>query len=381
MPDWSFQAWRLNGDGTEDFLADLPLQGPELTTVLSGPHGLTASISPAVASLVDEDTGQPVLQRWSTAIYAQEGGTVRHGCILTDMTRDPGSSTLNLTGAGFTAAIKGQPFEGSTFFVEKEPLDIVRYIWDHWQGRPGGNLGMILDRKSKTGKQIGVELAQVEFDTQNGPVSFESGPYKLNEFETDDLGGKVDDLATSQGFDYYETHRWKADGSGVEHHLDFGVPQFGKRRDDISFMAGENVLTLPSDTFASDGYASAVLVRGAGEGRTMKRKFIPRAGETRLRRIKIIEDKSLTTDSQVIARGRAALPLLTGRPTISELMVRNTDRAPIGSWQDGDEVEYIGDLNGWGYGSYMVRILSTTYAPYDLSVARLAVEPADTIAA
>lgn len=380
MADWRYMAYRLNGDATEDYLADIPLQSPSITNVLSGPNGLTGSISPAVAMLLD-DNGEPILQRWSTAIYAAEGNTIRSGCIVTDITRSPGSATLGLTGAGFTAAIKGQPYQGSVSFTEREPLDIARHIWDHWQSQPKGNLGLILDRATKTGKKIGTVLKQVEFDTQNGPVSFESGPYKLNEWETDDLGGAFDGLAKDQEFDYREWHQWKADGSGVEHHLDFGAPRIGKRRDDITFVAGENVISLPDDSMSSEAYASILLVRGAGEGRTMKRQFVPRAGETRLRRIKVVEDKSLKSDAAVQARGRADLPLYLGKPTISEIIVRDHQRAPIGSWSEGDEVEYFGDLGGWGTGLYTVRILSTTYSPNDLSVARLAVEPADTIAA
>ena len=238
---------------------------------------------------------------------------------------------------------------------------------------------MVLDRTTKTGKKIGQELAQVEFDTQAGPVSFESGPYKLNEWETDDLGGKFDALATDQGFDYYESHSKRADGS-VQHNLDFYVPRRGTRRNDLRFVTGENVLEPPDDEFAEDTYARGVLVLGAGEGRTMKRRFVWRDGETRLRRIATLSDKTIKSDTDAYSRGRALLPQYAGAPQISELNVVDHDNARIGSWVEGDEILYE-QYGDWGSAATWVRVLSTTYSPDNLSVARLAVVPADTIAA
>lgn len=377
MSEWRYVARRLNGDGTSTLIdPDLPLRGPSLTRVLSGPDGLSAAIDPAYTRLVGDD-GRPVLQRYSTAIFAEQGGAIRHGTILTDITRT--RAGLSLTGIGFTGYLKGLPYQGDVFFVQTDPLDIVRHIWAYAQGRPGGNLGMVLDQR-KVGRLIGTELKQVEFDTQAGPVSFEAGPYKLNWWETDDLGGNVDTLATEQGFDYQERHGWNADETDVEHHLDFGVPRIGTRRADLRFVVGENVIVDPSQAFSGESYASEVIVRGAGEGRTMIRGFASRTGETRLARPQVVEDSSIKSVTAANARAKAELSMRQGLPEISEVQVLDHTHAPIGSWAEGDEILVNIDTE-WGTTSDWFRVLSTTITPEDLSVAKLAVARADTITA
>lgn len=373
---WRYLAYRLNGNGTKTLLdPDLPLSSVSLTKVLSGPAGLKADITPAVARLLDAN-GQPILRPWSTAIFAEEDGQIHHGAIMTGFTRE--NETLGLRGSGFTAAIKGQPYEGATFFVQKDPCDIARHIWAHWQSQPGGNLGLQVDATAKIGKLIGTELKQVEFDTQAGPVSFEAGPYKLNDRETNDLGGKFDALASDYGFDYAESHAWNADRSDIVHTLDFGVPRIGRRRADLRLVVGENVIIPPSEDFADDSYYSSVLVRGAGDGPTMKRAFVPRAGETRLRRILIATDNTLKTDAAVRARGNAILPLVTGEIDITSIAVMDSPQMRLGSWVEGDEVLLQTDTE-WGDSNLWVRVLSTTINPESPNVAVCSVERADKI--
>lgn len=376
MAEWRYIASRLHGDGTEEILdPDLPLLEPQFTKVLSGPDGMTARVAPAVARLLGDD-GNPLLEEWSTAIYAEESGVIRAGTILTNT--EKAGAELSLTGVGFTAAIKNQPYSGSIYFVEAEVLDIVRHIWTHWQGLDRGNLGLVVDAATKTGTKIGTTLEQVEFDTQSGPVSFEAGPFKLNEWSTDDLGGEIDKLATEYGFDYRESHSWDTAGVSFTHRLDFGVPRIGTRRHDLRFVVGENVLVQPNETTPADSYASGVLIRGAGEGATMKRAFIPRAGESRLRRVAVFDDKQLKSASAARARGKALLPLLTGRADIAELQVAEHDHAPIGSWVEGDEIEVFTDTD-WGDNAMWLRILSTTYTPNSPNAVTVAVTRADKI--
>jgi hypothetical protein len=372
--DWRYLAYRLNGDGTETQLdPDLPLSGVSLTRAVSGAGGFQAKIDPAVARLLGPD-GQPILQPWSTAIYSEESGQIRHGCILTN--RAKGDSSLELSGAGFTAAIKGQPYTGSKFFVKTDPIDIARHIWDHWQSFRGGNLGMRLDRSTKAGTLIGTTLTQAQFDSRNGPMTFEAGPYKLNEWETSDLGGRVDSLATDYNFDYQEDHFWV--GEVVGHSLGFGAPRIGTRRADLRFVVGENIFMPPTIDDDETAYASEVLVLGAGNGATMKRALVPRAAETRLRRVRIATDNTLKTDAAPRARGQSLLPLLTGRGDVTDLVIADNDNAPLGSWNEGDEIELHTD-SAWGDDSIWFRIESTTISPEAPNVATVSVVRADKI--
>lgn len=376
MADWRYLALRLNGDGTTTLIdPDLPLLRPSLTKVLSGPAGFSARISPAVARLVGSD-GHPIIEEWSTAIVSEESGEIQHVAIITQMEKV--GADLGLSGVGFTGYAKGMPYLGSEYFVQKDPIDIARHIWDHIQAQPNGNIGLIQDRTTMAGVLIGTELEQVEFDTVNGPVSFEAGPYKLNEWQTDDLGGNIDKLAEEYNFDYLESHAWSANGQGLVSRIDYGAPRIGHRRHDLRFVVGENVTVIPNETTDSEAYASAVLFRGAGEGATMKRAYVPRSGEGRLRRVAVVSDDSVKSDAQAAARGRRHLDLLTGRPDVSEIAVVDMpSHAGFGTWREGDEIELFTDSE-WGSTAMWLRILSTTIEP-EAGMARLAVVRADKI--
>jgi hypothetical protein len=377
MAEWQYHARRLNGDGTSTMLdPDLPLQGVSLTRVLSGPDGHTSRIAPAVGRLIAAD-GQPLIKRWSTAIFAEEDGKIRHGCIVTDIGR--AGSELSLTGVGFSGYAKGKVYQGDKFFVQTDPLDIVRHIWSYLQGRKNGNLGLQLNN-TKQGTLIGTVLRQAQFDSVNGPASFEAGPYKLNFWETDDLGGRIDDLATTYPFDYVERHAWNDAGTDVDHFLDFGAPRIGRRREDLRFVVGENVLVQPSESITSTAYANEVIVRGAGEGRTMILGHATR-DDGLLATPVVIEDKNLKSVSAANKRAQAELAMRTGKPEITEIVVKEMRGFPtLGSWTEGDDIELV--IEGeWGSSTDWYRILSTTITPEDLSAAKLAVVRADMIPA
>jgi hypothetical protein len=376
MADWRYIARRMNGDGTSTMLdPDLPLSGVNLTTVLSGPAAHQSHIAPAVARLVGPD-GEPIIQRGSTAIFAEQDGSIEHGCIVTNVSRS--GPDLAITGTGFSGYAAGKNYDGDKFFIQTDPLDIVRHAWAHIQGRRNMNIGLVLGG-AKVGVLIGTKLDQVEFDTQAGPVSFEAGPFKLNWWQTDDLGGVIDDLATTYGFDYKESHAWAAGGvDEITHRLDFGVPRIGVRRADQRFVVGENVTAQPTESFDADSYATDVYVRGAGEGRTMIRGYAARTNDPRLARPVTIEDKNIKSVKEANARAAAELAQRSGYPTVSEIVVRDSSEAPIGALSNGDEIELHID-GEWGARSDWYRILSTTFTPEDLSVAKYAVVRADTL--
>jgi hypothetical protein len=375
--EWRYSARRLNGDGTSTLLdPDLPLQGVNLTKVLSGPDGHQSRIAPAVARLITDD-GRPLIQRWSTAIFAERDDQIQHGCIVSNVTR--AGSELGISGVGFSGYAQGKIYQGDKFFIQTDPLDIVRHIWAYLQGRKNGNIGLVLDN-TKQGTLIGTKLLQAQFDSINGPASFEAGPYKLNFWETDNLGGKIDDLATAYPFDYKESHAWNADGSDIVHRLHFGVPRFGRRRDDLRFVVGENVLEPSSESMTPEGYASEVIVRGAGEGRLMILGHATR-DDGLLATPVVIEDKNIKSVKDANRRAAAELAMRSGKPEITEITVMERPGFPtLGSWTEGDDIELV-NYTEWGETVDWYRVLSTTIAPENLSVAKLAVLRADMIPA
>lgn len=362
---WRYFALRINGDGTQTPLSwDVPLTGTTFTDVLSGPNTLSASLEPEIKRMKGDD-GRPIFRPWSTAIFAELDGTIHGGGILLPSSFN--GPTWNIECTGFTSVLAEQPYTDSWFGVEIDPLDVVRQAWDHWQSKPGGNLPMQV-ANTKTGLKIGVKLKQGEFDTENGPLAYESGPVKLTWYETEDIGGFIDQLATDTPFDYHEYHQWE--GEVVGHHLEFGYPKLGKRRPDLTFILGENVDPLPEVSEDEDQWATEVLALGAGEGAAMKHALAGRKNTGGLRRVALVSDKRANDQKKVSRLAQRHLSRYHGLDEVSEITVRQHPYAELGSWSVGDEIRVQGEA-GWKTIDQWQRVLSYTMSPDDSDTAVL----------
>lgn len=374
---WRYIATRLNGDGTETVLdIDLPLENVQIEDVLSGDAAIQGSIEPAYSRLIAAD-GQPLLREWSTAIYAESDGDIRAGGILTTSGFDGPSWDLEAT--GFTGYGRDMPYTGAGYKgIHVDPIDVVRTIWTHIQAQPGGNIGLVLDDTDTGGKvDIGTELKQVEFDTQSGPVSFESGPYKLNWYTNHDLQGDVDDLANETPFDYHERHFWKADGT-IGHALDIGYPKIGSRREDLRFVFGVNIFESPKVERDGSLYASGTMVLGAGEGASMLKSIREPATRpgNRLRRIAVVVDDSIKSVKKANARADAENQWRARLDDMDSVIVRDHPNARLGAVKVGDEIRIEGqgdwlDIDMW------VRVLSVAWQPENGKVAEYTIARTD----
>lgn len=375
MSGWRYIAQRLTGDGAGQFLDfDVPLQGVSLTRVLSGPDALSATIPVEVARLMGDD-GRPLFEEWGTAIYAEADGQIRSGGILVRSAFDGPKWSLEC--AGFRGYLTDLPYTSSQHFVEADPLDIVRHIWQHVQAQPGGNLGVVVDGTTSP-VRIGEELEQVEFDTTNGPVSFEAGPKKLAYWLTDDLGKEVDDLAKTTPFDYDDEHIWLPDGT-IQHRFRLYYPSKGRRREDLRFVSGENITAQPSIERDGDEYCNEVLMLGAGEGRDMVRASHSRP-DGRLRRVAVHSDKAVRSTAAAARVAAAELAARSGLDDVRTVEVRNHPHAPIGSFDVGDEILVEGET-GWQDFSLWCRVLSYTINPDESDTMSLTIARTDTVTA
>lgn len=352
---WRYLAERRNGDGTATLLhPDIPLSGAQIGRVLSGPGSLSGTIKPEIAALIGED-GLPIFSKGSTAIWAECDGEIRGGGLLTSSTVSGPDWSIDCTGfAGYPA---GQPYTGADYWVQVDPMDAARMIWGHLQQRPNGNLGVVLD-ETHSPMRIGTTLEQVEFDTQQGPVSFESGPYKLAWYLTSDLGSEFDDLAKLTPFDFREQPTWA--GHSVHLRLEMGYPKLGTRREDLRFVVGENVMVVPSVGSNTD-FANEILCLGAGEGAAKIRGSAIRQ-DGRLRQVRVITDTSLTSVAKCNAAAAAELRRAEDVPIITEAVILNHPHAPMGSYDVGDEILLRSDA-GWESVAVWLRIVSTTISP------------------
>src|SRR5699024_4655274 len=255
MSDWRYIAQRLPSGEWLDW--DLPLAGVEILHELSGPGGLNGTVPVEVARLTGPD-GLPVLLPWGCAIWAEASGEIRGGGILVRSEYAGAEWSLECVGIG--GYPQGQAWLGKEYKgVQVDPLDIVRKIWDHLQGEPGGDLGVVLDDTTSP-----VTVGEPADPDDEGS---EPDPFRLTPWDTADVGSVIDDLAASTPFDYVTHTTCAGDSEQLHHRLELAYPRRGSRRDDLRFVVGENVAVDPTQTMDGDDYASVVLGIGSGEGR------------------------------------------------------------------------------------------------------------------
>lgn len=376
MADWRYIATRLHGNGTETVIHnEVPLGKVSITDTLSGPQALKGTLTPEMLHLLGSD-GEPIFDPWATGIYAEKDGLIRAGGIVSELFSK--GSSLDVNCIGFSGYLKDMPWVAADYNgVNVDPLDVLRLIWAHVQSQTGSNLGVSVDALSSA-YRIGKPLRNVAFTTGAGEdVAFDAGPFMMNEYSTHDLLAKVNDLIKGSPFDYREVHYWI--GENIGHRIELAVPAIGRRRTDLRFVTGENVYVDPDTFFDGEAYASSVMVLGSGEGAKMVRDWAHRSGETRLRRVRVIDVKDADTKAKARTAAAAELAGSHGRPEIDEIKVLDHPHAPLGSYGIGDEI-FVQSPEGWqGDLGLWARITSITTTPDDENVATLSLLRSDRI--
>jgi hypothetical protein len=372
---WRYFAQRLGGPRAGEIIdPDLPLKDVTITDVLSGDNELEATIDPVYKRLMAED-GRPLMDEWGTGIFAEHQGNVIGGGIFLDSDFDGPSWSLSC--AGYTSYLADLPYTAEKHFEETDVAEIFRHIWAHVQAQPDGNLDFEID-DLVTGILIGDKLRQVEFDTENGPLTFEAGPYKLAPHLTQDLSQNAVELAQIGHFDWLERHYWD-DDEVLRHRLILRAPGIGTRSE-ARFVIGENVWEVPSVARAGEDYASDVLVLGAGDGSAQKRALSGHVSTGRLRRVAVVGDSSLRTTAKCADRAKTEVQGRNRLEDVSSIVVRDHPHARIGSINVGDEIYLEGDT-GWIELGVWVRILKRSISPDESNAVTLEVRRTDALTA
>lgn len=331
-------AVRINGDGTETIIdPELPLSEVSYTRKKNAPTEISGVIAPEYAYMFDE-VGRPLLEKWAVGIFVETDDVIRAGGIFVDDNVRGHEWALDIMGyAGYPS---GMPYTDSWVATDVDPLDVYRQIWNHLQSKPRGNLGVIVDQHD-SGVKIGKMVAQGEFDTENGPLSFEYEPVRLAWYETQDLADSIAKLSEGTPFDFTEDHHWNADRSAIVHSIRLAYPKLGSRRHDVRFVLGENV-QVTDLAGGGDEYADGVLALGAGEGSAMMRAEVSRPAETRLRRVVVLDQKDAQTPQAINAAAQAELRIHIGYDSVSSLQ-SYPDHSELDSINLGDEVRLLGD--------------------------------------
>lgn len=207
-------------------------------------------------------------------------------------------------------------------------------------------------------------------------ITYQYDAYKLNWYETLDLGAELDNLAADTPFDWHLTHHWN--GDEIKHHMRIGYPRLGRRREDLRFVVGENIHQAPSVERDGTEYANEVLVLGAGEGSAIVvgRAFRPNDG--RVRKVAVVSAPWITHDYTARAHAELELAKRFNIENITEIVMVNHPHAPMGSVDLGDEIHIEGDI-GWIDIDSWCRVVGRTMSPDDSDAQILTVIRSDRI--
>lgn len=335
--DWNFQAGRLTGDGQIEITeTELDINITSIESVLSAPSRMSGTISPALLRL--KQHGRAVFEPYNTVLVAEADGAVRGlGIYQPESSFD--ESGWSISTLGLTSYAAGTPYVGEQQFIQADPLDIFRHIWNHMQSQPMADLGITIDGETSP-VRVGTAATEEE-------GSFESGPRLLNTWTTTDLAREIDELARSTPFDWLETLSWS--GDYPQCHIKLGHPIIGGRHARLRLVVGENILTTPR--VLQNGYVNEVHVLGAGEGRARIRGYSG-TSDGRIRRARTIEDPDITTVAAANRLASDELASSRGEYYVETVVVRDHPNAPIAELELGREVAVYSegdqvDIDGW----------------------------------
>jgi hypothetical protein len=200
----------------------------------------------------------------------------------------------------------------------------------------------------------------------------DGGAYRLDWWDSPDVGKEIDELAKETPFDYVEEHAWR--GDTITHTVRIGYPRIGRHRPDLAFVQGENVTNVVTPEISGDDFANEVVGIGAGEGRSaLRRTTAVRDG--RLRRVAVYSGKDVTSAGRMDALVRDELQRHGLTLSIDSVDVTDHPNARIGSWSVGDDVDIAAELP-W-LGSIELRCRITAWELLSDSRARLSLAPSD----
>lgn len=371
---------------------DLVLEGPEVTTTLSGPSSISGTLEPGFNRYLMADKMRP-LADWATMVYAlDDSGTfIASGLVLPPSSY--GTDGVSVTCAGVSAYPQGYIYTGNKlwgpqiglkqiknskgkvtqaaqpYMPHPDPIAIYRDLWAWLQAQPYSNLGVTVtgDTSTRNSEPYSVEINGKIYSVPTSPVGIATNeePYRLRYFDTPDVGAEMNSLAEITPFDYVERTRWADSAQTIpKHEIEIGFPRLGKRREDLRFAMGENI-PIPPVVETPDGSADVIIGVGNGDpGPSMAMFTTTFPNKGRLRRHRVYTDKTQQQLGLALAMG-SLRGMMNEEVVITSVAVVEHPNAPLSSIQLGDDIRVLawhpdyGDIDVW------VRVLGITRGEVD----------------
>lgn len=341
MSPYRYIAQRI---GTGQVVAvDLPLTAVVIEHRLSGVDGISFKISPELSELEGSD-GRIIFKRRDTLITVENGGQIVAGAIVDTISYDSGDS-VTVECIGPLGVFDGMPAFSSKAFVQADPAVVCRWLVnDCLVHQTNGALQMALDTSYVTSSRIGKPINAADPN---------AAPYIISPGSTQSVLGKMGELSGLGNFDYYVDWAFQPPASGSTEPTplptlrlisDNGTPV----ATNLIFKVGENVM-VPPVRKSQDGYCTNVLYLGAGDGDQQIKAFASANANGGVGRWEVITNTAIgSTDvAQQWANGHVAAHSRDFE-VASEVVVKNSENAPIPALSLGQRIVLDGSGSGFG---------------------------------
>lgn len=354
---------------------------PVITHVLNGSDSFTCTITPVRPDLLDA-SGNPIFGLWQTAVFLDQDQDIKFGGILTQA--DFQGAVWTLTFTGYTGYATGIPYMDTYSKTDYPALKVVQDLWDYIQARLNGNIHLDVDRSglaqsALVGTQVIPTVVTVR-DKKTHKVTTKTvnqkQPFKLDWWNTTDIGSEIAQLASLAPFDWIEDHNWvDSTQQAVTHTMRIGCPRLGTRLNHLRFVEGENVIAPVDVTWnnaasvnstggtSSGSFSNEVYALGSGQGSKMLRKYKYDYSSTALRRPITFTNGTITNENKLERLAEQILASTSQTDYVNTLQVRDHGNARFGTFNVGDDIK-IKLTYGWRAGlTVWSRILQIQQDP------------------
>ncbi|MER6610112.1 hypothetical protein ABT282_30440 [Streptomyces sp. NPDC000927] len=295
---------------------NLPLSEVEYGPEISGPGSLKAILPTSFRRSLSD-----TLDAGDTVLLVERNARLDWGGLL--WRAEPEGNTLPIEASGFGSYLHRRfdlhgNLDGRGPYIDADPCQVIRDVWTYAQAQPDGDLGVVVDdtkSQAKTGTA--------------------KDPYTTSKTDPRNLGDMVDEVADiHDGLEWSETVAWR--GRRAERRIILGAPRLGRRREDLTFTTGANVVGTPHVIEDADSYAQWVIGLGAGEGK--KRKVVVDGVRNGRLRLEHRLETSEKDEAKLKRRARRERLARQVPPTLTELEIIDHPAAPIEALRIGDDV-------------------------------------------
>lgn len=308
--------------------------------------------------------GRPLFGKYDTLVYGEEDGDLSWFGVCSAAT--PGNAATELEFVGFMGWTANVPYTDVFSRWSVNAFDVARHIIKHAVGKspslpiePTDNRSLfsVGDKEpppkprppnrrkgqskadwmaSDRYKQYQKDLAQWEKDFG------EHEKYEIAYWEAPYCGEEIDTLFGEIGAEWLELVGWRDRTAMTTRLVLHMADDIRRRRDDIVFESGVNLVGSLDTSDTAQDYANHVIGLGAGEGRKMRRVQVGE-DDGRLYQGQYVEYKHIRNKSSLRAKVQSDYKRLSNtNPDVQQVQVRDhPGYSPLRTLFCGDEVRVV----------------------------------------